>query len=229
MPKASEIPPFDYREFIAKHGGRPILEAREKQIIYAQGESANSIFYLISGTAEMVVNSAFGKEAVIALLHAGDFFGEGCLDGQSLRTSTIVAMTDCKIAQFEKPIVKRAISDDFNFAMRFMTFLVERNELLKAELIDRFFSSGERRLARILLALAGVGEKTGSLVIIPTINQDLLAKIVGTSRPRINGFMNKFRALGYIDYNGEIKVHNSLFKIITSEKTRKVMSDNQAF
>jgi CRP-like cAMP-binding protein len=166
----------------------------------------------------MVVNSPFGKEAVLTLLHAGDFFGEGCLDEQLLRTSTVVAMSDCKIGQIDKTIVKRALSNDSDFAIRFMSFLVERNEVFKADLIDRIFNSGEKRLARILLALAGVGEKSESHVIIPRISQELLGKMVGTSRPRINGFMNKFRELGYIDYNGEIKVHNSLFKILASEK-----------
>jgi CRP/FNR family cyclic AMP-dependent transcriptional regulator len=219
MPKASNIELFDYVAFLAKHGGRPALKFRREQIIYAQGEAANSIFNLISGTAQMVVNSPFGKEAVITLLHAGDFFGEGCLDEHLFRTSTVVAMGDCEIAQIEKPIVKRALRNDLGFAIRFMTFLVERNEVFKAELIDRIFNSGEKRLARILLALAEVGEKGESRVIIPTMAQALLAKMVGTTRPRINGFMNKFRALGYIDYNGEIKVHNSLFKILASENS----------
>jgi CRP/FNR family cyclic AMP-dependent transcriptional regulator len=221
MPQASNIQSFDYNTFFAKYGGRPILEYRANQTIYAQGEPANSIFYLVSGTAEMVVNSAFGKEAVITLLYAGDFFGEGCLDAQVLRASTVVAISDCNAVELERTIVKRALRDDSNFSIRFMTFLVERNEALKAKLIDHFFNSGEKRLARILLALAGVGEKTKSHVIIPTISQDLLAKMVGASRPRVNGFMNKFRRLGFIDYNGEIKVHSSLFKIIASEKTTK--------
>jgi CRP/FNR family transcriptional regulator, cyclic AMP receptor protein len=218
MPKASKIQPFDYSAFLAKYGGGRILECREKQIIYAQGDLANTVFYLISGTAEIKISSEFGKEAVIALLHAGDFFGESCLDEHLLRTSTIMCEGDCKVVQFEKSIVARALNDDSNFAKLFLTFLLNRNEILKADLIDHFFNSSEKRLARILLALASMEENTMSQFIVPSINQDLLAKMVGTSRPRINGFMTKFRKLGYIEYNGQLKVHNSLFNIIASEK-----------
>lgn len=125
---------------------------------------------------------------------------------------------DCKVAQFEKSVVARALNDDSNFAKLFLTFLLDRNESLKANLIDHFFNSSEKRLARILLALASMEENTMAQFIVPSINQDLLAKMVGASRPRINGFMTKFRQLGYIEYNGQIKVHNSLFKIIASEK-----------
>ncbi len=220
MPQANQARQFDYDAFIAKYGGGRIVEYRKKQTIYSQGDVANAVFYLISGTAEFTVSSELGKEAVIAILHAGDFFGESCLDKELLWSATITAVGDCKIAQFEKSTVIRALNDDPNFAKLFLTFLLSWNESLKADLIDHFFNSSEKRLARILLALSNVGEQGASHFIIVPINQEMLAKMVGTTRSRINGFMTKFRKLGYIDYDGAIEVHNSLFKIIAAESFR---------
>lgn len=220
MPRTDIINKFDCRAFIARHGGGTISRYPKKLTIYSEGDQADALLYVMSGTAEIVVNSRIGKEALIAILGPGDFFGEGCLNVDPLRTSTIITTSDCNIAQFTKSAVRRALNNDPIFSELLMGFILRRNEELKAELTDHLFNSSEKRLARILLTLAGTEDEIASHLISVPMNQEILAKMVGTTRSRINLFMNKFRKLGYIDYNGKIEVHRSLINIILSQTDR---------
>jgi CRP-like cAMP-binding protein len=208
---------FDYRSFIAKHGGAATKYA-ERQVIYAQGDTADAVYYIVDGSVKITIFSEYGKEAVIGLLGANDFFGEGCLDGQLRQNATIMTTSSCEIARFQRPVVVRALAEDTGFAQFFMHFILERNQKLQADLIDQLFNSSEKRLARILLTLANTGLGTESNVITMAINQEMLATMVGTTRSRINQFMNKFRKLGYIKYNGKIEVNNALLNLILHEE-----------
>ena len=206
--------PFDYRAFIAKHGGGTVMKCGDKQIIYAQGDPADALFYIASGAVKVTILSEFGKEAVIAILGAGDFFGEAGLDGRPSQNSTITTTGESEIVRLDRAVVMRALRDDAEFARIFLGFLLQRNQKLQADLLDQLFNSSEKRLARILLTLAQTGASTQSSTINMAINQEMLATMVGTTRSRINQFMNKFRKLGYIDYNGKIEVRNSLLNLI---------------
>jgi CRP/FNR family cyclic AMP-dependent transcriptional regulator len=210
--------PFDYRAFIAKHGGGVVSKYADKQTIYAQGDTADALFYIVSGAVKVTISSEYGKEAVIGILGPGDFFGEGCLDGQLLRNSTIATTAASEIVRLDRPIVMAALKDDPAFAQSFMHFILDRNQRLQADLIDQLFNSSEKRLARILLTLANTGLGTQSNTITMAINQEMLATMVGTTRSRINQFMNKFRKLGYINYNGHIEVNNSLLNLILHDQ-----------
>jgi len=209
---------FDYRIFIAKHGGGTVTKFSDKHTVYAQGDTADALFYIAGGTVKVTIFSEYGKEAVIGILAAGDFFGEGCLDGQLMRNSSIAATSDSEIVRFNRAMIVRALHDDPAFAKLFVGFLLERNHKLQADLIDQLFNSSEKRLARILLTLANIGLGTQSNTITMAINQEMLATMVGTTRSRINQFMNKFRKLGYIDYNGKIEVNNSLLNLILHDQ-----------
>jgi CRP-like cAMP-binding protein len=208
---------FDHRAFIEKRGGA-ILKFANGQTIFAQGDRADSLFYIVGGTVKATFVSEFGKEAVIGILHPDDFFGESCLYEPFLRKMTIISTNDCDIARLERSAIVQALAEDQVFAGLFLRFLVSRNQTLQADLIDHLFNSSEKRLARILLTLANSGLSTQSNVITMAINQEMLASMVGTTRSRINQFMNKFRKLGYIDYNGHIKVNNSLLNLILNEQ-----------
>jgi CRP-like cAMP-binding protein len=207
---------FDHLAFIAKHGGS-VSKYIDRQIIYAQGDPADALFYIVSGSVKVTIFSEYGKEAVIAIIAAGDFFGEGFLDEQLLRNSTITTTSACEIARFNCATVTRALADDPAFTRLFMHFVLTRNRKLQADLIDQLFNSSEKRLARILLMLANTGLGTQANLITMAISQEMLATMVGTTRSRINQFMNKFRKLGYIEYNGQIKVHNSLLNLILND------------
>ncbi len=209
--------PFDYRAFIAKHGGGGVSKYADKQMIYAQGDNADALFYIVDGAVKVTIFSEYGKEAVIGILGPGDFFGEGCLDGQLLRNSTIATTAACEIVRLDRPVVVAALNDDPAFAQSFMHFMLDRNQKLQADLIDQLFNSSEKRLARILLTLANTGLGTQSNTITMAI-QEMLATMVGTTRSRINQFMNKFRKLGYINYNGHIEVNNSLLNLILHDQ-----------
>jgi CRP/FNR family cyclic AMP-dependent transcriptional regulator len=210
--------PFDYRAFIAKHGGGIVSKYADKQTIYAQGDNADALFYIVSGAVKVTIFSEYGKEAVIGILGPGDFFGEGCLDGQLSRNSSIATTAASEIARLDRPVVVAALKDDTEFAQTFMHFVLDRNQRLQADLIDQLFNSSEKRLARILLTLANTGLGTQSNTITMAINQEMLATMVGTTRSRINQFMNKFRRLGYINYNGTIEVNNSLLNLILHDQ-----------
>lgn len=209
---------FDYQAFIAANpGAGTIAEYSSDQIIYAQGDPADALFYVIAGTVRISVVSEQGKEGIIALLGPGSFFGEGCLDGRPHRVSTVTAADACKIARLRPETVMQALTGDPGFARVFFKFLLGRTEKLKADLIDQLFNSSEKRLARILLTLANTGIDAKSNLIAFPVSQEVLANMVGTTRSRINQFMNKFRKLRYIEYDDRIKVHNSLLNVILDE------------
>ena len=208
---------FDHHAFIAKYDGATISHYKNDEAIYAQGDPADALFYIVSGTATVTIISEHGKEAVIAILGPGDFFGEGCLDGNLLQNSTITCTTAAEIVRFTRATIIEALKSDPEFANFFLGFVLHRNQKLQADLVDQLFNSSEKRLARILLTLANTGLDPQSNLISLPITQETLANMVGTTRSRVNQFMTKFRKLGYIDYNGHIRVRNSLLNIILSD------------
>ena len=183
-------------------------------VIFAQGDPAVSVFYLESGTVKLAVVSKAGKEAVVALLEAGHFFGEGCLAGQTQRMATATAIAPSTILAVEKPDMVRQLHAQPAFADRFLTHMLTRNIRIEEDLVDQLFNSTEKRLARTLLLLARYGEPEASHRALPKLSQEVLAEMVGTTRSRVNFFMNKFRKLGFIDYNGGLKIHNSLLTVV---------------
>ena len=213
---------FDYKAFGAKYSGVVISKSADRQIVFAQGDPANAIFYIISGSFKVTIISEHGKEAVIAMLGSGDFFGEGCLDGHLLQSSTIASTTAGEIVRFDRATILQALRDDRAFSNLFLRFILDRNQKLQADLVDQLFNSSEKRLARILMTLATVGLNDRSSVISIPITQETLANMVGTTRSRINQFMTKFRKLGYIDYDGQIRVHHSLLNIILDSRPHDV-------
>jgi CRP/FNR family transcriptional regulator, cyclic AMP receptor protein len=182
--------------------------------IFAQGEPATSVMYVEKGAVRLSVLSHAGREAVVAVLDAGHFFGEGCLAGQSQRMATATAMVPCTIVGVEKQEMVRHLRARPAFADRFLGHMLTRNIRIEEDLIDQLFNSSEKRLARTLLLLARYGEPGASHRALPRVSQELLAEMVGTTRSRVNFFMNKFRKLGFIDYNGELKIHNSLLTVV---------------
>src|ERR1700680_4541692 len=212
-------PPFDPKVFLAKiHGGPSSAYYRKGQIVYTQGELANSVFYIQSGKVKKTVVSEQGKEAVVALLGTGDFFGEGCLTGEPLRLATVSAMTECVIVRIAKADITRVIHDEPAFAELFIAHLLSRNSRVEEDLVDQLFNSSEKRLARILLLLANFGKEGRPDPIIAKISQETLAEMIGTTRSRVSHFMNKFRELGLIDYNGHIEVHSSLLNVVLHDQ-----------
>jgi CRP/FNR family transcriptional regulator, cyclic AMP receptor protein len=210
---------FDAKVFIAKVGaGKTILEFRKNQHVFKQGEVADTVFYIQKGRVKLTVLSEQGKEAVVAILEPGQFFGEGCMNGHKLRISTTTAMDDCVITSITKDAMIAAIHDEPKFSEMFMTYLLTRNSRIEEDLIDQLFNSSERRLARLLLLLANFGKEGSPQPISPNISQETLAEMVGTTRSRVSHFMNKFRKLGLISYNGNIEVHSSLPSAVLHEK-----------
>jgi CRP/FNR family cyclic AMP-dependent transcriptional regulator len=205
---------FDLDTYTAKYGGVAVSNYKKNQIVYEQGGAAEALYYIMKGGVQLAIMSAKGKERVVGLLQAGDFAGERCLSTELVRISSAKALTDSKIARLEKSTVVHALHEDAPFAEFLVSRLLGRNNQLMDDLIDQLFNSSELRLARILLLLANFQNRDGEDVPIASINQDTLAKMVGTTRSRINFFMNKFRRLGYIDYNGSITVHPSLLNVV---------------
>ena len=211
--------PFDPKVFLAKvNGGRSVSNYRKDQVVYTQGALADSVFYIQSGKVKKTVVSEQGKEAVVALLGADDFFGEGCLTGQPLRLSTASAMAQCVIVRIAKADVTRVIHEEPTFAELFIAHLLSRNSRVEADLVDQLFNSSEKRLARLLLLLANFGKEGQPMPVIAKISQETLAEMIGTTRSRVSRFMNKFRQLGLIDYNGHIEVPRSLLNVVLREK-----------
>ena len=210
---------FDYEAFVARYAGATIVKYADRQTIYAQGDPVDAIYYLVNGTVKISVISEHGKEGVVAMLRSGDFFGEGCLSFRRTRATTVTAASACETMRLGRETVARAMEEDPALCRLFMTFLLDRNEKLKGDLLDQLFNSSEKRLARILLTLANneIGEHS-NLITMP-ITQETLANMVGTTRSRINQFMTKFRKLGYIEYNGQIRVHNALLNIILNDQS----------
>ncbi len=209
--------PFDGMSYLASVGaGRSGADYEPKQTVFRQGDGADAVYYIESGKVQLTVVSEHGKEGVIAMLGAGEFFGEGCLAGQPQRMASATTTAKSTIVRIEKAAMIRVLHDHPAFSELFMAFLLSRNIQIEADLLDQLFNSSERRLARLLLLLANFG-KEGTMETIPIINQDILAARVGTTRSRINFFMNKFRKLGFIEYNGGLKVHSSLLNVIVHE------------
>ena len=207
--------PFDPKIFLSKIGrGKTLVRYRLRQPIFAQGDEADAVYYLQKGQVKLTVVSAQGKEAVIALLGVGDFFGEGCLAGQPLRMATATAILDCSIVRIEKQTIIRLLYDEPTFSTLFIKHLLSRNIRIEEDLVDHLFNSSEKRLARILLLLANFGKEGRPEKVIPKISQEVLAEMIGTTRSRVSYFMNKFRKLGFIHYNGGLEIHSSLLNII---------------
>jgi len=206
--------PFDATAFTAQYGGY-ISRYRSHSLVYAQGDIADSVFYIQQGEMKLSVFSEQGKEAVIAILEAGDLCGEGCLNGQPLRISTATTIGECIIARLEKAAVIRALQDNRSFSNYFIHYLLTQNIRLKGHLIDHLFNSSEKRLARALLLLANFGKEPQEERTLPKIDQETLANLIGTTRGRVNHFMNKFRRLGFVEYHGrDICVHSSLLNVV---------------
>src|SRR3954452_10625838 len=206
---------FDPSAFLSKVGvGKTMREYRKGQTIFAQGDQANSVFYILKGRAKLTVVSSGGKEAVVALLSAGAFIGEGCLAGQLVRVSTATAVAACTILQLEKLAIMRVIGREASFSDLFINYLLSRNIRIEEDLVDQLFNSSEKRLARVLLLLANFGKEGKPEPIIPKISQETLAEMVGTTRSRVSFFMNRFRSMGFIDYNGKLEVHSSLLNVV---------------
>jgi CRP/FNR family transcriptional regulator, cyclic AMP receptor protein len=191
---------------------RPI-EFRKKQTLFSQGDAASHVFYVLEGSIKVAVTSADGKEAVVTILGPGDFLGEGCLVGQPFWIATATTMTQGRALVIEKSEMLRFLHAEHEFSARFISYLVTRNLKTEEDLIDQLFNSSEKRLARTLLLLARYGKPNPALTL-PKVSQTVLAEMVGTTRTRINYFMNKFRKLGFIEYNGELKINNSLLSVV---------------
>jgi CRP/FNR family cyclic AMP-dependent transcriptional regulator len=210
---------FDPKSFLAKVGtGRTITEYRKNQQIFAQGDPADSLFYVQKGKVKRTVVSRHGKEAILAVIGPGDFFGEGCLAGQQRRKSTAVALSDCSIARVEKTAAIKVIRDQPRFSELLVSHLLSRNIRIEEDLVDLLFNSSEKRLARILLLLANFGKNGKPEQVIPKISQETLAEMVGTTRARVSFFMNKFRKLGFVTYDGGLEVHSSLLNVILHDE-----------
>src|SRR3954451_1690839 len=194
--------------------GRSTTKYRPQASVFRQGDPADAVYYIEKGKVQLTVISEHGKEGVIAMLGTGDFFGEGCLAGQPLHIASATAMSSSTIAKIDKETMVRVLQEQPALSEMFMAFLLSRNVQFEADLVDHLFNSSEKRLARILLLLANFGKDGTLKPVIPKISQETLAARVGTTRSRINGFMNKFRKLGLIEYNGELKVHTSLLNVI---------------
>ena len=210
---------FDSMAFLAKVGtGKAIQKYRKGRIIYTQGQEADQIFYIQSGKVKVTVVSEQGKEAVVGILDAGQFFGEGCLHGQTLRVGTARAMQECVITSITRKAMLATLRNEPRFAELFMTYLVTRSNRIEEDLIDQLFNSSEKRLARLLLLLANFGTDGKPTPIDASINQATLAEMIGTTRPRVSFFLNKFRKLGLISYNGNIEVHRALLNAVLYER-----------
>ena len=210
---------FDPLAFLAKVGtGKTISVYRKDQIIFSQGEVADTIFYLQKGGVKIVVLSDQGKEAVVGILEPGQFFGEGCMNGHSVRIATSTATEESLITSISKSAMIAVLHDEPKFSELFVAYLLTRNSRVEDDLIDQLFNSSEKRLARLLLLLAKFGKEGSPTPISPNISQETLAEMIGTTRSRVSFFMNKFRKLGLISYNGKIEVHDSLLDAVLREK-----------
>lgn len=212
-------PSFDPKSFLAKVGdGRSIDRFGKDQIVFSQGDPADAVFYIQKGKAKVTVVSEQGKEAVVAIFGTNEFFGEGCLAGQGQRISTVTTMTDSVIMRLERAAVVDVIHREPAFSEMFIAHLLGRTIRVEADLVDQLFNSSEKRLARLLLLLANFGKEGKPEPIIAKISQETLAEMIGTTRSRVSFFMNKFRKLGLIDYNGGIHVHSSLLNVVLHEQ-----------
>jgi CRP/FNR family cyclic AMP-dependent transcriptional regulator len=214
-----QTPSFNPKSFLAKVGeGRRISKYGKDRIVFAQGDPADSVFYIQKGKVKVTVISEQGKEAVVAVLGPDEFCGEGCLAGQPRRIATATAMTECEIMRLEKGTIVLALHDEPAFSEMFVAHLLARTIRVEEDLIDQLFNSSEKRLARALLLLANFGKEGRPEPIIAKVSQETLAEMIGTTRSRVSHFMNKFRKLGFIDYNGTLKVHSSLLSVVLHDQ-----------
>jgi CRP/FNR family cyclic AMP-dependent transcriptional regulator len=212
-------PAFDPKSFLAKIGdGHGVGKYRRDHIVFSQGDPADAVFYVQKGKVKLTVVSEHGKEAVIAILGTDEFFGEGCLAGQPQRIATVTTMTDSVIARLEKTAIIQVIHQEPAFSEMFIAHLLGRSIRVEADLVDQLFNSSEKRLARLLLLLANFGKEGSPEPMIAKISQETLAEMIGTTRSRVSFFMNKFRKLGFIDYNGGIEVHSSLLNVVLHDQ-----------
>ena len=209
---------FDPKIFLATVGqGHTVSDLRKDEVVFRQSAAADGVFYVQQGKIKIVVASQQGKEAVVGVMNPGEFFGEGCLIGQPLRLATAKAMTESQVVRVSKAEMMRVIHDEPSFAELFMTHLLTRNSRVEEDLVDQLFNSSEKRLARTLLLRANFGQDGGPQPIPTRISQETLAEIIGTTRSRVSLFMNKFRKLGFIEYNGHLEVHSSLLSVLLRE------------
>ena len=214
---AKKLSKFDTKTFLSTiDGGRKMAAVPKKQTIFVQGDSSDAVFYIQQGKVRLTVVSNLGKEAIIGILNEGDFFGEGCLTGQTLRLCSATAMTDCTVMRIDKKSMMDVIHREHAFSDMFVAYLLTRNIRYEEDLVDQLFNSSEKRLARVLLLLAHFGKDNKPEGAIPKISQETLAEMVGTTRSRVNFFMNRFRKLGFIDYHSgdALQVHSSLLHIV---------------
>jgi CRP/FNR family cyclic AMP-dependent transcriptional regulator len=194
--------------------GRKVVKLRGEETVFAQGDPANNVMYIQEGGVKLTVVNETGKEAVVAILGPGDFFGEGCLSGQTIRMATATTVALTTVLEIEKLEVIRVLHEEHEFSDRFIAYTLARNTRIEEDLIDQLFNSSEKRLARTLLLLARYGAQDQPQKVIPNVSQETLAEMIGTTRSRVNFFMNKFRKLGFIQYNGEIHVNKSLLSVV---------------
>jgi CRP/FNR family transcriptional regulator, cyclic AMP receptor protein len=206
---------FDPKAFLVKVGeGRTITHQADNKVIFSQGDPADAAFYVLKGKVKITVLSKRGKEAVLAILGTGDFFGEGCLNGQPRRTANATTMSECTIVRLKNSAMLRVLRSEPKFSELFIAYLLRRNARVEADLADHLFNSSERRLARLLLLLADFDQRGTTEAVIAPIRQETLAEMVGTTRSRVSSFMNKFRRQGFIDYNGTLRIRRSLAKVV---------------
>jgi CRP-like cAMP-binding protein len=225
QPAINQAPAFSpalFLETAAK--GRIVITYPAGEIIYTQGDDADAVFYIKRGKVKVTVLSMLGKEAVIALLNTDEFFGEGCLIGQLQRLSTVAAMTECEVMQVDKTEMTQVLQDEPAFSKMFVSHILARSARVEEDLIDQLFNSTEKRLARVLLLLANFGKEGRPEPIISNVNQEMLAEMIGSTRSRVNFFMNKFRDLGFISYNGKVEVHSSLLTVVLNDRPGDVRS-----
>ncbi|WP_213775760.1 Crp/Fnr family transcriptional regulator [Bradyrhizobium sp. dw_78] len=226
--KSEAEPAFDPKVFLAKaDGGRTVSKYQRNDTIFTQGDPADSVFYIQRGKAKVTVSSAQGKEAVVAILGPDEFCGEGCLAGQPRRMATATAMTDCELMRVEKTAMIRVLHDEPAFSEMFVAHLLARTIRVEEDLVDQLFNSSEKRLARALLLLANFGKEGKPEPIIAKVSQETLAEMIGTTRSRVSHFMNKFRELGFIEYNGTLKVHSSLLSVVLHDQPQIRRDDEE--
>ena len=222
-PKTAGAPLFDPGVFLSTAAvGRDISKHSKKEVIFSQGDDADAVFYIKKGKVKVAVISKQGKEAVVALLGPNEFVGEGCLIGQPKRLATASAMTECETMRVAKTEIQRVIHEEPAFSEMFVSHILERNARVEEDLVDQLFNSTEKRLARLLLLLANFGKEGRPEPILAKISQETLAEMIGTTRSRVSHFMNKFRELGFIDYNGHLEVHTSLLGVLLADQPRTV-------
>jgi CRP-like cAMP-binding protein len=216
--KTKRQQPFVLESFLSHAGGgRTKAKYGKDEIVFCQGDPADAVFYIIDGKCKVTVVSEKGKEAVVALHEKGDFFGEGCLNGHRRRLATVTAITECEIMRFDKATMVRVLHDEPKFSELFISHLLARNVRVEADLVDQLFNSSEKRLARLLLLMANFGKEGRPEPVIAKVSHEILAEMIGTTRSRVSFFMNRFRKLGFIDYNGSLEVHSSLLNMVLHE------------